>query len=116
MTTLLGFSYGGHITRLNQFETLLTDIQAATAKDRFTLLFQRGVFLLELDDDEAAEIFDTSRPNANRWRRGKVVPPAAKLVLKILTEQVQLKVKKLKRLEAQREFANNRSEVLADVE
>ena len=117
MTTLLGYSYWrNHMSRLEQFETLLTDLQSATAKDRFTLLFQRGVIMLELDDDNAASIFDTSRPNANRWRRGKVVPPAAKLVLRILAEQVHLRIRTLKRLEVTRRELANRSEVFADVE
>ena len=75
------------MSRLNDFETLLKDLQgidAASAKVAFTALFEKGCTLLEFDDDQAAKAFDTSRPNASRWRRGKVVPPAAGLVLRFM--------------------------------
>ena len=99
------------MSRLKEFEMLLKDLQRANAKDDFTRLFQRGCGLLEFDDDDAARVFDTSRPNANRWRHGKVVPPASGLVLKFLREQVEMKIKKLKRIEAaQNEVAQNGSE------
>ena len=93
------------MSRLNDFETLLKDLQgidAASAKAAFTALFEKGCTLLEFDDDQAAKAFDTSRPNASRWRRGKVVPPAAGLVLRFMRDQVEAKVKTLKRMEAQR--------------
>ena len=88
------------MSRLKEFETLLKELQQANAKDDFTKLYQRGCMLLEFDDDDAARAFDTSRPNASRWRRGKVVPPASGLVLKFLREHVELKIKKLRRIEA----------------
>lgn len=93
------------MTRLNEFEALLAELQALEgiqAKERFTELFGRGCDLLEFDDEDAARVFDTSRPNANRWRRGKVVPPAAALVLKFLREEVEAKCKKLRRIAASR--------------
>lgn len=96
------------MSRLNDFETLLKDLQgvdAASAKTAFTSLFERGCLLLDLDDDQAAKVFDTSRPNASRWRRGKVVPPAAGLVLRFMREEVDAKVKTLKKIETQRAAA-----------
>ena len=56
--------------------------------------------LLEFDNDAAAVAFDTSRPNASRWRRGDVVPHASALVLKFVGEHVEMKIEKLRRLEA----------------
>ena len=96
------------MSRLNDFEALLKELQAvepANAKEVFTGLFERGCMMLELDDDQAAKAFDTSRPNASRWRRGKVVPPAAGLVLRFMREAVETKVKTLRKIEAQRSSA-----------
>lgn len=93
------------MNRVSEFEALLKDLQRPDAKDRFTALFSVGCDLLEFDDEDAARTFDTSRPNASRWRRGKVVPPAAPLVLRFLREQVELKIRKLKRIEANKREA-----------
>jgi hypothetical protein len=93
------------MNRVSEFEALLKKLQEIDAKERFTALFSQGCDLLELDDEDAARAFDTSRPNASRWRRGKVVPPAAALVLKFLREQVEQKIKKLKRIEANKREA-----------
>jgi len=81
--------------RSHELETLWQDLQgidAASARDRFTDLFRRGCELLNLDDEDAARAFDTSRPNVSRWKRGTVVPPAAMLVLRFLREEVDAKV------------------------
>jgi hypothetical protein len=77
---------------MRPLEQLLRDLQAVTAentKGQFTLLFSKGCELLELDDRAAAASFDTSVPNASRWRRGVVVPPAASIILKRLTRLVE---------------------------
>lgn len=87
------------MNRVSEFEALYRELQKIDAKARFTALFSQGCDLLEFDDEDAARVFDTSRPNASRWRRGKVVPPAAPLVLKFLREQVDQKIRKLKRIE-----------------
>lgn len=97
------------MNRVSEFETFLLELNTGDAKDRFTHLFSKGCDLLELDDDDAARAFDTSRPNASRWRRGKVVPPAASMVLKFLREQVDQKVRKLKKIQAYREAAVQQS-------
>jgi hypothetical protein len=91
------------MSRIIELEALLKELQgvdAGHAKEAFTTLFQRGCLLLDLEDDDAALAFETSRPNASRWRRGLVVPPAAGLVLRFLRGQVEAKVKKLRRIEA----------------
>ena len=93
------------MNRVIEFEALLKELQKIDAKERFTALFSHGCDLLEFDDEDAARVFDTSRPNASRWRRGKVVPPTAPLVLKFLREQVEQKIRKLKRIEANRREA-----------
>lgn len=74
----------------------LVATEPAAAKDAFTDLYCLTCELLEYDDAQAAEVFDTSRPTASRWRRGKVIPPAARLVLKFAREEVDGKLKKLK--------------------
>lgn len=79
----------------------LAELTADTAKASFTEFYVRGCRLLEYEDDDAARAFDTSRPNASRWRRGKVVPPAASLVLRLLRQLVDEKTKKLERIETQ---------------
>ena len=91
------------MNRVSEFEALYSELQKIDAKARFTALFSQGCDLLEFDDEDAARVFDTSRPNASRWRRGKVVPPAAPLVLKFLREQVDQKIRKLKRIEANKQ-------------
>lgn len=88
------------MSRLREFETLLKDLQRANAKGDFTKLFRLACAILELDDDAAAVTLDTSRPNASRWRRGEVVPPASALVLKFVGEHVETKIEELRRLEA----------------
>lgn len=88
------------MNRVNELEAFLGELQKTDARERFSALFSQGCYLLDFEDDDAARAFDTSRPNASRWRRGKVVPPAAPLVLKFLREQVELKIRKLKRIEA----------------
>lgn len=93
------------MNRVDEFEALLRELQSADAKERFTVLFSNGCDLLEFDDEDAAEAFDTSRPNASRWRRGKVVPPGAALVLKFLRQHVEQKIRKLKRIEANKREA-----------
>lgn len=87
------------MSRLREFEALLRNLKLANAKDDFTQLFQRGSSLLEFDDDDVARAFDTSRPNASRWRRGEIVPPASALVLKFVGEHVEMKIEELRRLE-----------------
>ena len=91
---------GINMGRLSELERLLKDLQLANAKDDFTKLFRLACALLEFDDDAAAVAFGTSRPNASRWRRGEVVPPASALVLKFVSEHVEMKIEKLRRLEA----------------
>lgn len=93
------------MNRVNEFEAFLKELQRTDARERFTALFSQGCDLLEFDDEDAARAFDTSRPNASRWRRGKVVPPSAPLVLKFLREHVEQKIGKLKRIEANRRAA-----------
>jgi hypothetical protein len=73
-------------------ETLYYDLQKVTrdtARESFTALFQRGCELLGLKtDDEIARAFDTSHPNANRWKNGRDIPPAANLILSVLRDLV----------------------------
>lgn len=97
------------MNRVYELEALLKELQKADAKERFSALFSQGCYLLDFEDDDAARAFDTSRPNASRWRRGKVIPPAAPLVLKFLLDQVEQKIRKLKRIEA-----NKREAAVAD--
>lgn len=90
--------------RLVELRTLskeLAELSAEKAKASFTEFFVRGCKLLDYEDDDAARAFETSRPNASRWRRGKVVPPAAPLVLRLLRQLVDEKSKKLERIDAQ---------------
>ena len=55
----------------------------------FTDFFVRGCKLLDIDNDiKCSEVFGTSRPNASRWLRGVVIPPASKLVLRFLLEEI----------------------------
>lgn len=70
-----------------EMEGLIRDIDntdAEHAREAFTALFQRGWILLKLDDKSASFAFGTSQSNVSRWRRGIVVPPAARMVLRIL--------------------------------
>lgn len=72
-------------------ETLQLDLQAvspASASEMFTSLFTRGCDALGLNDAQLAVVFDTSRPNVSRWRRGIAIPPASNLVLLFLLEEV----------------------------
>lgn len=72
-------------------ETLQLDLQAvspASASGMFTSLFTRGCDALGLNDAQVAVLFDTSRPNVSRWRRGIAIPPASNLVLRFLLEEV----------------------------
>ena len=72
-------------------ETLQLDLQAvspASASEMFTSLFTRGCDALGLNDAQLAVVFDTSRPNVSRWKRGIAIPPASNLVLLFLLEEV----------------------------
>lgn len=65
------------------------------ARDRFTELFCAwcGVFgFAETSGDEleVAKLFDTSRPVVRHWRNGSVVPPAARLILQLALEQLEI--------------------------
>lgn len=91
------------MNRRDEYSTFLNGLNQAISAGgdaAFTTIFARGCLLLELDDDEAARLFDTSRPTVSRWRRGKVVPPSAKLVLRFLHDAVDARATKYARLEA----------------
>ncbi len=62
----------------------LREISHANAKENFARLYCQACKALDLDDESAACLVDTSRSNASRWRRGLVIPPAAFLVLRFL--------------------------------
>jgi hypothetical protein len=79
------------VIRLEGARAMVRQLANGDAIAHFTALFSRGCALLELDDDAAAQVFDTSRPNVARWRGGVVVPPAATHVLKLLREQLEAK-------------------------
>lgn len=71
---------------------LVSDIKIALATGRareaFPRLFKQVIGTYDMDDNEAAKVFDTSIPNVKRWASGQVVPPAAKTVLKIAVEHI----------------------------
>jgi hypothetical protein len=82
--------------RIEQLVALKAELQAAleagAAKQRFGELFPRWCVCLELSDLEAADKLDTSRPSVSRWENGKVVPPAARLVMKFMLECVDQRI------------------------
>lgn len=87
--------------RLEGLEALFADLKAVTvttAHGSFTNLFQRGCALLELNDREAARLFDTTQPTANRWKNGKIVPGVPGLVLRCLREEVGSRVRNLRKM------------------
>jgi hypothetical protein len=87
--------------RLGELEALLADLKAvtvATAHGSFTNLFQRGCILLELNDREAARLFETSQPTVNRWKHGKIVPGVPALVLRVLREEVWSRIRNIRKI------------------
>lgn len=82
--------------RIEQLVALQAELQealeAGAAKQRFSELFPRWCVCLELSDVEAADKLDTSRPSVSRWKNGKVVPPAARLVMKFMLECVEQRI------------------------
>ncbi len=87
---------GLKMSRADELKSFLETLQGVTSQgsqDIFTHLFKQGCTLLELSDDEAARLFDTSTPNIRRWISGKVVPPAASLVLRFMREAVEARIK-----------------------
>lgn len=73
--------------RLRALHVLKRDLEISTEKGDFAYLFPQGLQLLDLDNDDAAAIFDTSVPNIAKWRSG-MVPPVSSLILYFLYEEV----------------------------
>lgn len=89
-----------NMSRLEELEAFLEELKGtdrALARTNFAALFQTGCRLLELDDEAAARVFDTSRPTINRWRRGKMSPPVAWLILRFMGEQVAERIRGINR-------------------
>ena len=95
-------TFGGNGCKMDRQEELegfrseLKGLGRTAARERFAPLFQKGCALLELDDEAAARVFDTSRPTVSRWRRGKMVPPAAWLILRFMGEEIEARVRQLR--------------------
>lgn len=56
----------------------------------FPVLFRHGCRLLEQQQFELARTFGASAPCIDRWRRGLVVPPAARRVLELLRDRLEV--------------------------
>jgi hypothetical protein len=70
---------------------LTNRIDAALAGEEFVFssLFRSVYFALKWDERVAAEKMDCSIPLVKRWFSGKVTPPAWKIVLKLLREEIE---------------------------
>jgi len=85
------------VSEAQKLQSLLKDLLKVTGENsaqKFTPLFKRGYALLDLSNEEAARVFDSSTRNVRRWKSGERVPPAATLVLSFLREEVEKEMRK----------------------
>lgn len=79
----------------------LTAFDAKTAsREEFTLLFQLAVQSLEMNEEELADLLDTTRSTINRWENGRNVPTRSvrKPVFSALGKEAHKKLKRHKSL------------------
>ena len=57
--------------------------------ENFTDIIREGISLLNLDLTEVSKIFGAPNPTISRWLDGSVIPPAAKLILGFLKDELE---------------------------
>lgn len=75
----------------------LTDFDPKTAsREDFTALFQLAVQSLEMNEQELADLLDTTRSTINRWENGRNVPTRSvrKPIFSALTKEAYKKLKR----------------------
>lgn len=63
--------------RVDVLETLADDLRAfpeSASRVEFTHQFKVAQLILELTDEELAQLFQISRPTVGRWRNGDAAP------------------------------------------
>ena len=82
--------------RLNLLKSFLERLdQLEAGNDSFSSTLRAISFAMKWSHQDLARLLDTSVPNIERWISGKVEPPAIKLVVKFLKEEVETKIKTL---------------------
>lgn len=88
--------------RVDVLGALVTDLRGfpeSASRGEFTSQFEVAQAILELQDEELAELFQVSRPTIGRWRNGEAAPHpiGRKAVFNSLAKIAKDKLKALSR-------------------